>query len=726
MIRFRPYAAALLLAASASTAFGDTQFAIGEPAEGKVYSGIGQISGFAVSDEKIVSVEAFIDGISLGLVPYGGTRKDVASAFPEYPDSEFSGWAMKWNYAILEEGEHLLTIVVTEEDGDQLSKDVTFSVTGFKSEFISDPQGVDISGATIDICDAMRVCITGAMIEGEEVDIEMSWNKASQQFQIDSITYAGDVPANNLAPEAWAGLDVSAEAGSMVSLGGSGVDADGTIESHNWQQISGPEISLDDPLSWNVQFSAPLTEGEIRLRLTVTDDQGATDSDDVIVTVTAPDPDPEPNQPPSAFAGADQIVLQGEDVVVSGNGSDPDGSIVDWTWSQVSGPLVSLINAGSPQVSFTAPGSPGDVRLRLTVTDDDGATDSDEVVITVEAPPPEPNQPPTANAGADRTADQGSNVVVTGSGSDVDGTIVAWAWAQVSGASVSLSNANQPQVSFTAPGSPGNVVLRLTVTDDDGAMDSDDVVITVEAPPPEPNQPPTADAGSNRTVDQGANVVVTGSGSDSDGTIVDWAWSQVSGTSVSLSNANQPQVSFTAPGSPGNVVLRLTVTDDDGATDSDDVVITVQAPPEPDGTTGGFHQGMLDIIHSRRAQPQTCGETDFPAVTTPLAWSQSLANIAEIHSMDMARQGYFSHTSADGTSMGDRVFPYWNGIRVGENIAASSVDRSDSFVVDLWMDSPGHCALIMNPDFTAAGIGSGHNTDNGYTYHHFWTLDFGG
>jgi uncharacterized protein YkwD len=634
MINFRPYAAILLLAASASPALGDTQFAIGEPAEGAVYSGIGQISGFAVSDEKIVSVEAFIDDFSLGLVPYGGTRKDVANAFPEYPDSEFSGWAMKWNYALLEEGEHLLTIVVTEEDGDQLSREVSFSVTGFKSEFISDPEGVDISAATTDVCGAMRICITGAFIEGEEVDVEMSWNKASQQFQIDKITYVGGQPEVNLPPEAWAGDDKTAETGSTVTLSGTAVDPDGIIESQSWEQVSGPGVTLDDPFNWDIQFSTPDAEGQIRLRLTVVDDQGASDWDDVVVTVTEPDPDPEPppepNQPPSAFAGSDQTAVQGENVVVSGNGSDTDGTIEGWNWAQVSGPLVSLVNASSPQVSFTAPASTGDVRLRLTVTDDDGATDSDDVVITVEEPAPEPNQPPSANAGSDQTVDQGSNVVITGSGSDTDGTIV------------------------------------------------------------------------------------------------DWSWSQVSGPAVTLSNATQPEVSFTAPGSPGELRLRLTVIDDDGAANSDDVIVTVREAPQPDNTTGGFHQGMLDIINSLRSQPQTCGNTDYPAVTTPLAWSQSLANIAEIHSMDMARQGYFSHTSADDTSMGDRVFPYWSGTRVGENIAASSTDRSDSFVVDLWMNSAGHCALIMDPNFTAAGIGSGHNEDNDYTYHHFWTLDFGG
>jgi uncharacterized protein YkwD len=77
----------------------------------------------------------------------------------------------------------------------------------------------------------------------------------------------------------------------------------------------------------------------------------------------------------------------------------------------------------------------------------------------------------------------------------------------------------------------------------------------------------------------------------------------------------------------------------------------------------------------------------------------------------------------NGVSVGQ--VPY-GGTRVGENIAASSIDRSDSYMVGLWLDSPGHCALIMDADFTHAGIGSGHNTENGFSSHHFRTLDFGG
>ncbi|RPI00053.1 MAG: hypothetical protein EHM68_00115, partial [Lysobacterales bacterium] len=74
MITLTRLAAVLLLAAGAVPALAEVQFAIGEPAEGSIKSGIGQVSGWAISDREIVSVEAFIDGAGLGLVPYGGSR----------------------------------------------------------------------------------------------------------------------------------------------------------------------------------------------------------------------------------------------------------------------------------------------------------------------------------------------------------------------------------------------------------------------------------------------------------------------------------------------------------------------------------------------------------------------------------------------------------------------------------------------------------------------------
>lgn len=531
MISFRHIAAILLLASSAAPALAEVQFAIGDPAESSVKSGIGQVSGWAVSDRKIVSVEAFIDGASLGLVPYGGSRLDVAAAFPQYPDAEFSGWAMKWNYALHEPGEHVLTIVITEDDGAQTSREVLFSTTRFHSEFIGDPGAVRTEDALISSPARGRLRIEGAEVEGEIVDLELAWDRASQQFVIDTITYDG-------------------------------------------QQIQ--------------------------------------------------------NQSPKADAGRNFTVETGAAVTVQGDGADSDGLIVDLSWQQVSGPGVSLAGADQWVVSFTAPAQAGDVRLRLTVFDDQGMSDSDDVVITVEAPQPPANQAPTANAGASRTVLPGDSVTITGGGSDADGTIVGWSWVQISG------------------------------------------------------------------------------------------------TAVSLSGASTQTVQFTAPNSAGDIRLRLTVTDDDGATDSDDAIVTVEESSDPGNTTGSTLQSMLDDINEVRSQGTVCNGTPKPSAP-PLLWSSSLADIAKQHSMDMAQHGYFDHNSLDGTDWVKRVFPYWNRYPIGENIAGSSHDKLDSEVVEMWRSSTlGHCELLMDPDFTHVGVGKGHDPDNGYTLKYFWTMDLGG
>jgi para-nitrobenzyl esterase len=86
-----------------------------------------------------------------------------------------------------------------------------------------------------------------------------------------------------------------------------------------------------------------------------------------------------------ADAGADQTVNEGEAVELAGSGSDTDGTISSYAWEHVSGPEVTLADAGSAAASFTAPQVETDqtVTLRLTVTDDDGASDSDMVDILI-------------------------------------------------------------------------------------------------------------------------------------------------------------------------------------------------------------------------------------------------------------------------------------------------------------------------------------------------------
>ena len=91
----------------------------------------------------------------------------------------------------------------------------------------------------------------------------------------------------------------------------------------------------------------------------------------------------------------------------------------------------------------------------------------------------------------------------------------------------------------------------------------------------------------------------------------------------------------------------------------------------------------------------------------PLALSPDLSSIAQGHACDMARRGYFSHTSPDGQSMMDRARRAGaSGLcAMGENIAQGQSDVPT--VVASWMRSPGHRRNILDPEFRLVGFGRG-------------------
>ena len=95
------------------------------------------------------------------------------------------------------------------------------------------------------------------------------------------------------------------------------------------------------------------------------------------------------------------------------------------------------------------------------------------------------------HAGANQTVDAGTVVVLMGTASDSDGTIVRYLWEQTGGAAVALSGSDTATAMLTAPDVPTDETLnfRLTVTDDDGASASDDLVVAVERATPEPPHP---------------------------------------------------------------------------------------------------------------------------------------------------------------------------------------------------------------------------------------------
>ena len=149
--------------------------------------------------------------------------------------------------------------------------------------------------------------------------------------------------------------------------------------------------------------------------------------------------------------------------------------------------------------------------------------------------------------------------------------------ARVSGpATFTLGTANAATTTLTNL-VQGAYVFRLTVTDNSGATGTDNVTVTVIAPP---NKPPTANAGSNITLTLPTNsTTLSGSGTDADGTIASYAWSKSKWSgNIYLRTANAATTTLSNL-VQGTYVFRLTVTDNSGATATDNVTVTVNAAP---------------------------------------------------------------------------------------------------------------------------------------------------
>jgi lysophospholipase L1-like esterase len=291
---------------------------------------------------------------------------------------------------------------------------------------------------------------------------------------------------------------------------------------------------------------------------------------------------PETNQSPTANAGADQTVTAGASVQLNGTGSvDPDGTITGYAWTQIApaSPTVTLSNANTATAGFTAPAvSVATVfTFQLSVTDNQGATGFDEVIVTVQPSGP-PNQPPVANPQSVTTPED-SPKSITLTGSDPDGNPITFAVA--SGPTHGGLSGTPPNLLYT-PSLNYNGSDSFTFTVSDASLTSAPATISITVTPV--NDAPTANAGPDQTVNQGVAVQLNGTASsDSESSPLTYQWTQTAGPTVTLSNANTATAGFTAPAVSVATVFtfQLSVTDNQGATGFDTVNVTVQPSGPP-------------------------------------------------------------------------------------------------------------------------------------------------
>jgi PKD repeat protein len=266
------------------------------------------------------------------------------------------------------------------------------------------------------------------------------------------------------------------------------------------------------------------------------------------------------NQPPSIVSAPSLNATEASTYTYDVDATDPDGDAP--TYSLGVAPAGMTIDPVSGMVQWT----PTSAQLganAVTVRADDGnggfATQSYSIQVAAT------NLAPVADAGGPYTGTAGVPLVFDGSDSmDPDGTIVSYDWDFGDG---SAGNGPTPSHTYFAE---GTFVVALTVTDDSGAMETATATVVINLA----NLSPDVDPGGPYSGTAGLALTLDGSGSvDPDGTIVSYDWDFGDGGMGSGSALNHTYLAA------GTYNVTLTVTDDDGATDTAMTTAVVSESP---------------------------------------------------------------------------------------------------------------------------------------------------
>lgn len=373
------------------------------------------------------------------------------------------------------------------------------------------------------------------------------------------------------------------------------------------------------------------------------------------------------NQPPTANAGSDKnITLPTNSVALTGSGTDPENNISGYRWTQISGPNTATLS-GATTTNVTASGLiAGSYVFRFTVTDNAGATASDEVNVTVNpAPVTGGSAVYRINAGGPAlglfAADQ---YFVPGVGdrytspNPISGTSTPaiyqterWGQGTLTYA-LPVTNGQYTvvlhfaEVWFTAPAqrvfdvslestrvltaydifakvggnaaiietfpvSVSDGVLTLSLTSLNAGGRDNPKISAIEvlssSTTPTPNQPPTANAGPDRTLTLPTNsLTLSGQGTDADGTISTFSWTKTSGPAATLSGTTTPNLAVSGMAA-GSYTFRLTVTDNAGASAFDEVIVTVNSAPAPTPTGPQIASFTLINVTTGQESPLAAG-----------------------------------------------------------------------------------------------------------------------
>jgi Tol biopolymer transport system component/formylglycine-generating enzyme required for sulfatase activity len=463
----------------------DTESIVINIAPGNRRPVLGEISDQAVREGQVVSF----------VVPASDLDSDplTFSVLSNPTGATLTSDIFSWTPDIGQTGSHILVFTVDDGKGGTDSKTMTITV----SQANRPPVLADIEDSVIPEGQLLSITLLGTDPEGERLTYSVSGNPPGSTLQGNVFTWtpgsgqAGSYTLNftvtdphgashtqpatitvsppNRQPVLAETIDRSIEEGQPVSFNLSATDSDGDDLIFSVSGHPAGSTLEGNTFSWTPGEGQA---GIYTLTFTVSDGRGGTDRRSGTITVQ------KANRKPILADIADQSVLEGQTLEFTLTASDPDGDPL--TYSVSGNPTGSMLSSGAFTFTPTADQT-GAFDVVFTVTDDEGATDTQSVTITVT---PGNHKPELVDL-VPRTIEEDQTLSFTVNANDIDGDELTYSISGNPSGSRFMGNVFswQPDI-----GQVGSYSVTFSVNDGEGGADTQTIIITVtEIPKPEPS-----------------------------------------------------------------------------------------------------------------------------------------------------------------------------------------------------------------------------------------------
>ena len=148
--------------------------------------------------------------------------------------------------------------------------------------------------------------------------------------------------------------------------------------------------------------------------------------------------------------------------------------------------------------------------------------------------------------------------------------------------------------------------------------------------------------------------------------------------------------------------------------------VTDRRSPAVNEVDSGRKRGVTRVLASVERSTFQLMNTEREAKGLgPLKWNATLADVARLHSQNMADNNFFSHRGLDGFMVDDRaaIFGVTNWQAIGENIAfIKGYTRPEVTAVEKWMNSASHRRNMLSEQWTDSAIGVAVQPDGTYYF----------